>query len=159
MKKISTLLIVVVLFVACKKTEQAPQGMESQPAVTGKMIDTTSSVQPSSEKYRKVFNEIAGAVFGFQWTKDDQNPNMIDVDANELYIPQAVRGKFDVGIDKITSTDKLKSALARVDAMVAKKRTDAVKKTLDVQKETHLWFDLSTLSEPNQKAEIGRAHV
>lgn len=152
MKKILPLLVVLALFTACKKTEQISKGSEAQPAAVAKMIDTAASVQPSSEKYRKIFNEVAEAVFGFQWVKDDQNPNMVDVDANELYIPQAIRGKFDIGIDKIQSTDNLKSALARVDAMVAKKRMDVVKKTLDAQKETHLWFDLSTLSEPNQKA-------
>ncbi|MBI2341680.1 MAG: hypothetical protein HYU98_02970 [Deltaproteobacteria bacterium] len=45
----------------------------------------------SSEKYQKIFNEAAEAMYGFQWVKDEQNLGKVDAELGELYVPQALK--------------------------------------------------------------------
>lgn len=150
MKKFVIVVAVLsICFCTCKK--QAEKGTAEKSAETVKT--TISIVQvPTSEKYRKAFNETAQALYGFLWVKDEQNMNKIDAEAGELYVPQALRAKFGLPPDVIKMTPQLAAAIITVENEVQSVRRNAVKNTLSKQKEAHLWFDLASLSEPNQKA-------
>ncbi|MBI2974603.1 MAG: hypothetical protein HYY43_03335 [Deltaproteobacteria bacterium] len=106
----------------------------------------------SSEKYQKIFNEAAEAMYGFQWVKDEQNLGKVDAELGELYVPQALRAKFGMAPDNIIATPELTAAIANVNQAIEDQRVKAVKKTLSAQNEVHFWFDLARLSESYQKA-------
>ena len=151
-----TILAVVVGVVALiiGITSYKKAGHKQDAPVVQQMAAAEASINAlrSSERHTALFNEAAGAMYGFQWIKDDGNYNKVDPEAGELYIPQALRAQFDLPPDQVKLTPKLAEAIANVEREIQIKRRDGVKKTLAAQKETHLWFDLATLSEPYQKA-------
>lgn len=150
-KILAVICLAAVGITGCSKPAEKPAQQSAQPESLQKVMAPIAAVK-SSEKYRKMFNETAAAMYGFQWIKDEQNPNNVDVEGGELYIPQALRFAFDLSPDSIILTQRLADAIANVEKAVQNQRKNAVKKTLSSQKEIHFWFDLNTLSEPNRKA-------
>lgn len=154
-RPIAFILIVSVLAVAstisCKKgVERSSEPLS--PSSLQKVVQSITSLK-TSEKYRRLFNEMAGSMYGFQWIKDEKNPNRVDIDDGELYIPQPIRARFDLRPDlPPTLTEKLSQAIANVEKAIQYQRRMAVRKTLASQNEVHFWFDLTTLSEPYQQA-------
>ncbi len=144
--------VCVVALVACKKRGDKAASPDVKESSSGGVEITIKAADMSAENYRKLFNEVAGALYGFQWIGDFTNPSQIDFDKNELYVPQALRAQFGLTGDSISQTVALMTAIENVKKGVEEKRKASVASTLAAQREIHQWFDLGKLSEANQKA-------
>jgi len=152
-----TLFIVVLMPMAsCQKAAPVPQEKSEPVGGSSAMkVDLLSLKEPvpTTESFRRAFNETANEMFDLQWVTDRIRPGQIDIVEGELAVPDAQRdsyGIFEEG--PIMETSGIKRALKLIGDRLEERRNYALKKALDEEIEYHSTFDLAILTKPNRKA-------
>ncbi|MBI2343653.1 MAG: hypothetical protein HYV02_04900 [Deltaproteobacteria bacterium] len=109
--------------------ETAPSAV---PQVTTPLLPSPPSERPpqDSRRHRTLFNQVAALYVPLQWVRDVGTPHQVDIDAEELSLPDVLRPAFGLSSEGWSETTPVRQAITVVREELERRRVHALETTV-----------------------------